>query len=60
MPDHTCATCRRYTATDDATGTCSRYDCTTPAAFCEDWGYCWEEREDDTTACRGDSEVAGD
>jgi hypothetical protein len=46
MPaDHTCATCRRFTDTGDVVGHCSRYDCTTPAEFRDDWDYCWESRE---------------
>ena len=47
MSDHTCAACARYTALNDAEGTCSRYDCTTPAVFRDDWDYCWDSGKKD-------------
>jgi hypothetical protein len=45
--DHTCATCRRFTDTGDVVGHCSRYDCTTPAEFLDEWGYCWEGKKEE-------------
>lgn len=45
MPEPTCGTCARYEDTGDGLGYCSRYDCETPAAFLDEWGYCWEARE---------------